>query len=209
MAVKFTRDDLEVFQIPGFQARMKALRETIQPKLRELGEEVGPPLMVQFKREFFPHVAKHMRRTVNPPDETWVAMGPQSRGYKAYVYFAFCVGKEGAQARVMMKTESSLRPALGKNLFANQTFFVKRAKDFQGLGDYTKRKPGEGPAAIADIKQFLLDSSERLTQLKSAQFDVGLKVSPLSRSLSQDILTAWDLLFPFYECGLQQGVRFS
>ncbi len=110
MPLKFTQDDLEVFSIPDFAKRMAGLKAKIRPKLEALGEELGPALMTAFKQEFFAHTAKHMRRTVNPPDETWVALGPESRGYKAYVYLAFCIGKAGAQARVVMKDESANRP---------------------------------------------------------------------------------------------------
>ena len=73
MSVYFTQSDLDIFKIPGFKERMSAIREKIRPKLEQFGEEVAPALMTQFKAEFFPHTAKHMRRKVNPPDETWVA----------------------------------------------------------------------------------------------------------------------------------------
>ena len=37
--------------------------------------------------EMFPHVAKHARRTVNPPDDTWVAWSDNKRGYKSQPHF--------------------------------------------------------------------------------------------------------------------------
>lgn len=208
MPVKFSKDDLEVFSIPDFAKRMAALKAKIRPKLEALGEELGPALMTAFKQEFFAHTAKHMRRKVNPPDETWVALGPESRGYKAYVYFAFCIGKAGAQARVVMKDESNNRPMLGTNLLANRAYFERHAGDFQGLADYTKRDKDYRPAKIATLEEFLGESGERLQKLKSALFDVGVELKPLSASLAQDILKAWDRLYPFYECGLKKGVKF-
>lgn len=208
MPVKFSQDDLEVFSIPDFTKRMAGLKAKIRPKLEALGEELGPALMTAFKQEFFAHTAKHMRRTVNPPDETWVALGPESRGYKAYVYLAFCVGKAGAQARVVMKDESATRPMLGANLLANRGFFERHAADFKGLADYTKRDKDYRPAKIASLETFLAETGRRLQDLKSALFDVGVELKPLSSSLAQDILKAWDKLYPFYECGLKKGVKF-
>ncbi len=208
MTVQFTRDDLAVFSIPDFAKRMAAIKAKIRPKLEALGEELGPALMTSFKQEFFAHTAKHLRRKVNPPDETWVALGPESRGYKAYVYFAFCIGKAGAQARVVMKDESSLRPMLGENLIANQKFFEKNASEWRGLADYTRRDKDYRPAKVAAPAAFVLEAGARLKTLKSALFDVGLEVKPLSGTLSQDLLKAFDKLFPFYECGLKKGLKF-
>ena len=33
------------------------------------------------------HVAKHARRSVNPPIDTWVAFAPNKRGYKMLPHF--------------------------------------------------------------------------------------------------------------------------
>lgn len=209
MGVKFSEADLAVFSIVGFKPRMEALKKSIRPKLEALGEELGPLLMNQYKREFFAHTAKHLRRTVNPPDETWVALGPEKRGYKAYIYFAFCIGKAGAQARVVMKDESALRGDLGRNLAKNQKFFNAHAADFKKLRDYTKRESDYTARPISDLADFLQASGERLQNVKSATFDAGFEVAPTSARLAQEVLKSFDLLFPFFECGLRPGVTFK
>jgi len=208
MGVKFTKEDLEVFSIPDFAGRMAAMRSKVRPKLEALGEELGPLLMTHFKQEFFAHTAKHMRRKVNPPDETWVALGPQSRGYKAYVYFGFCIGLAGSQARVVMKDESNMRSVLGANLVANRKFLAKNAAEWKGLADYTRRDKNYAPTKIDDLEAFAVENGKRLQELKSALFDVGLEVKAQSASLAQDLLKAFDRLHPFYECGLKKGVKF-
>lgn len=207
MSTFFTASDLEIFQISGFQERMSAIRSTIRPKLEQFGQEVAPLLMTQFKAEFFPHTAKHMRRKVNPPDETWVALGPRSRGYKAYVFFSLCIGKQGVQARVVMKDESQDRILLGDNLLRNLPFFLKRSEDFKALSDYTKRDEDYHPLSLENLKSALEKSAEKLKTLKSAVFDVGYELKPTSKNLQQEFLKAVDLLYPFYVCGLQEGVR--
>lgn len=207
MPAQFTTKDLEVFQIPGFQERMAALKARIRPKLEALGESIGPLLMKQFKREFFAHTAKHMRRKVNPPDETWVALGPQLRGYKAYIHFAFCVGKGGAQARVVMKDESQMRKALGENLIANLAFFERHGKEFSGLNDYTRRDAEYRPFPIRNMADFIKETADRLTKLKSSHFDVGVELKLHGSDLERQLLKTWEKLSSFYECGLQKGVR--
>jgi uncharacterized protein YktB (UPF0637 family) len=41
----------------------------------------------------FVHVARHARRTVNPPDDTWAALGTDKRGYKKDVHFKVAVSR--------------------------------------------------------------------------------------------------------------------
>lgn len=69
----FTADDFDVFKIDGLDPRMDALKERIQPKLQALGEHFSQKLSVMTGDEMHPHVEKHARRTVNPPNDTWVA----------------------------------------------------------------------------------------------------------------------------------------
>ena len=167
MSIYFTQSDLDIFKIQGFKERMSAIREKIRPKLEQFGEEVAPALMTQFKAEFFPHTAKHMRRKVNPPDETWVAIGPRSRGYKAYIFFSLCIGLQGVQARVVMKDESSDRPLLGENLLKNIPFFLKRSADFKKLKDYTRRDENYSPKSMNYLEEEIKWNAERLKNKRS------------------------------------------
>jgi len=207
MSIVFTQEDLAVFEISGFQERMKAIREKIRPKLEKFGQETIPLLKQKMNSNFYPHTAKHMRRKVNPPDETWVAFGPEKRGYKAYIFFSLCIGKQGLQTRIVMKDESALRPALGKNLTHNLNFF-KNSK-LKDLADYTKRNEEYLPQTIHNLSQTLTESSQRLQNLKSAVFDIGLELNPTSKTLQQDFLKKANQLYPFYLCGLQEGVQLS
>lgn len=71
--VIFQDVDFDVFTIPGLEARMDALIKTARPKLNELGERLAPALSQLTGEEMYAHVAKHARRSVNPPNDTWVA----------------------------------------------------------------------------------------------------------------------------------------
>src|SRR5271170_1601702 len=87
----FTAVDFGVFKVEGFNERMQQIYEHVRPKLVRLGDELAPELARRLHMEFFPHVAKHARRTVNPPPETWAAFGPSPKGYKRYGYLALCI----------------------------------------------------------------------------------------------------------------------
>src|SRR5581483_12115662 len=67
--VGFTQSDFDVFKIEGFSARMGAIYERIRPRLTRLGNELAPELSRNLEMEFFAHVPRHARRTVNPPPE--------------------------------------------------------------------------------------------------------------------------------------------
>ncbi|WP_145045504.1 YktB family protein [Paenibacillus xylanexedens] len=83
----FNSRDFDVFQVPGLEPRMEMLIERVRPKLEALGTELAPYLTELCGEEMFVHVAKHARRTVNPPIDTWVAWGSSKRGYKALPHF--------------------------------------------------------------------------------------------------------------------------
>ncbi|NCU17072.1 YktB family protein [Pallidibacillus pasinlerensis] len=84
---RFTDKDFNVFTIDGLDERMSAIREQIQPKFRQIGELLTMELSAQIGSEMHLHIAKHARRTVNPPKDTWLAIGPNKRGYKKYPHF--------------------------------------------------------------------------------------------------------------------------
>jgi uncharacterized protein YktB (UPF0637 family) len=120
--------DFEVFKVEGFNERMQQIYALVRPKLLKLGDELAPELGRKLDTEFFPHVAKHARRTVNPPPETWVAFGPSPRGYKRYGYLALCISSVGLHARVVVKSEADNRSAMAQNLKKRAVQLVKNFK---------------------------------------------------------------------------------
>src|ERR1700730_8887954 len=125
----FTPTCSDVFRINGFSARMEKIYERVRPKLTRLGVELAPELSRKLDLEFYAHVAKHVRRTVNPPPETWVAFGPSPRGYKRYGYLALCISGAGLHARAVVKADADLRPAIARGL---QARCRQLAEDFAG-----------------------------------------------------------------------------
>ncbi|MFD0697243.1 YktB family protein [Paenibacillus sp. GCM10027628] len=83
----FTSHDFDTFAIEGLDGRMEAIRERIQPKFKTLGDSLCADLTLLSGTEMFLHIAKHARRTVNPPVDTWMAICPNKRGYKQVPHF--------------------------------------------------------------------------------------------------------------------------
>jgi uncharacterized protein YktB (UPF0637 family) len=97
MSSTFGAADFKVFDVKGFQARMEEIRARIRPKLETLGGRLAPELQRTTGESTFAHVAKHARRTVNPPDDTWVAFAGDARGYKKHCHFKFAVSRSGVR----------------------------------------------------------------------------------------------------------------
>jgi len=198
-AINFTRDDFEVFGIPTFPERMQAMKERIRPKLTALGEQLQPALNDMANSALFPHVAKHARRTVNPPPETWVAFGPSPRGYKKFGYFGLVVSREGLHTRIVVKDEAENRPQMATVLMdrakALAKVFAKHKVARYDRWDYVGI-----PALIKPTVDFWKGVSEVLAK-KTGGLDVGLGW-PVDRALTltdEQLLAAFDALLPLYE----------
>ncbi|HJV45680.1 MAG TPA: DUF1054 domain-containing protein [Bacillota bacterium] len=83
----FTDEDFNVFTLDGLDNRMNGIKQVLRPKLEHLGSYFSPLLSTLSGDEMFYHVAKHARRTVNPPKDTWVAWAANKRGYKMLPHF--------------------------------------------------------------------------------------------------------------------------
>ena len=197
--MRFTKKDLEIFEVPGFADRMQLIADTIRPKLAKLGELLNPQLSRLVGHELYTHVALHARRTVNPPEETWVAFSPDKTGYKSYVHLALCVGRRGVQARAMVKQECADRKRFSNNLLS-QLEPLSHLKGHKEMEDYTHRDAEYKPATVADWNIFLKDASRKLKENNTSCFDVGANL-PLSGDLSSHAIQAFARLSPFYLLG--------
>ncbi|MED4600129.1 DUF1054 domain-containing protein [Paenibacillus validus] len=83
----FIKADFDTFTINGLEERMKAIQTRIQPKFQTIGEDILQSLSVRSGLEMFLHIAKHARRKVNPPVDTWMAIANNKRGYKQHPHF--------------------------------------------------------------------------------------------------------------------------
>ena len=194
----FRPRDFEVFSVEGFSARMELLYRHVRPRLVKLGNELAPELSRKLHIEFFPHVAKHARRSMNPPAETWAAFGPSPKGYKRYGYLSLCISGAGLHARAVVKTEAEHRDEMGAKIRAKASDL---AKSFRGtkIAHYEKWDFTHLPAtAMADPAFF--ESIADAFAKKNGVLDVGFgwRVHDAIRLERAELLDAFAELEPLY-----------
>ena len=173
----FRPADFKVFDVKGFQARMAEIRGRIRPKLETLGQSLAPAIAHATATETFPHVAKHARRTVNPPDDTWVAFGPDQRGYKKHPHFKVAVSRDCVRflfevgpeytdkkrwAAAWKKNSPKLAPVLGR---VQDLAWFKNEHDEEPAGPLADLGP-DAWAALGD----------ELTRVRDGQIVIGRAV---------------------------------
>ncbi len=83
----FTRADFDIFDDQTLKGRLDKIYTQLDPKFEVFGTQLQAELVVETKREFSLHIAKHLRRFKNPPMNTWMALSESSRGYKMIPHF--------------------------------------------------------------------------------------------------------------------------
>lgn len=122
----FTNEDFDVFQIDGLEARMDGLKERIRPKLESLGQYFAPALTTLTGDEMYVHVAKHARRTINPPKDTWVAFANNPRGYKMLPHFQIGLWNTHLFIWFAVIYEAPLKEEVAARFTKNLIKFIKK-----------------------------------------------------------------------------------
>jgi uncharacterized protein YktB (UPF0637 family) len=173
----FVAGDFKVFDLDGFAERMAAIRSRIRPKLEALGHSLAPAIAKTTGDEVFAHVARHARRTVNPPSDTWVAFGPDARGYKKLPHFKvavsrhcvrclFEVGPEHADKKRWAAAWRKSAPRLGPVL-----------RRMNGLAWFKNEHDEEPAAALGDLTMDeLVAVADELTRTRDGQLVLGRAV---------------------------------
>lgn len=167
----WTTEDFEVFTIEGLENRMEALQTRIQPKFHALGRHFADRLSAEGMDEFFPHVAKHARRTVNPPSDSWVAVAPSKRGYKALPHFQIGLWESHLFIIVAVIYENPDKKGIAERLMAHEKEVFALPSDYIISGDHMKPD-------VEDITEEGLNHLlTRLQDVKKAEFLVGRHVT--------------------------------
>ena len=197
--IGFSREDFEVFGIPTFPERMQGIKERVRPKLTALGESLQPALKKLTKSAVFPHVAKHARRTVNPPPETWVAFGPSARGYKKFGYFGLVLSRAGLHTRIVVKDEAPDRPQMAKLLIDRADVLAKVFAEHT-VARYDRWNYAGMPALTIPTADFWQEVAEVLAK-KTGGLDVGLgwAVNRAVKLTDKQIIEGFASLLPLYE----------
>ncbi len=177
MPYAFVAGDFKVFDVKGFRPRMDEIRRRVRPKLEALGHSLAPAIGRSIGAEVFAHVAKHARRTMNPPDDTWVALGPEPRGYKQHghfkvalsrrcVRFVFEIGPEHAGKRRWAAAWKKSAPRLGPVL-----------RRVRGLAWFENEHDEEPASPLADLApDALARLADELLRTRDGQLVLGRAV---------------------------------
>ena len=174
----FGSSDFKVFDVKGFQPRMGEIRTRIRPKLETLGRSLAPALARSLGGETFAHVAKHARRTVNPPDDTWVAFGPDARGSKKHCHFKVAVSRHCVRFVFEIGPEHADKQhwaAAWKRNAGKLSPVLRRMKDLA----WFKNEHDETPAApLSDMApEALAGLADEIVRTRDGQLVLGRMVT--------------------------------
>jgi uncharacterized protein YktB (UPF0637 family) len=199
----FTTEDFNVFTIDGLEARMQALKNQIQPRLQALGDYFSSELATMTGHEWYPHVAKHTRRTINPPNDTWVAFSGNKRGYKMLPHFQIGLWETHMFVWFAVIYEAPNKAEFGKVL-ENQAEKIKESIPNHFVWSLDHTKPDVIPHSTLssdDLKKMF----QRLQQVKKAEILCGIQIKKENAvALSDDelikaISEAFVHLIPLYK----------
>lgn len=205
----WTEDDFAVFRIAGIDERMVALQERIQPKLDALGIELVALLQPETGTPWFHHVARHVRRSVNPPADTWVALNRVKRGYKATVHFSVGLSAAGANVTLVVKPECVEREAFAAGIEREVGIIrpLLAASSALCIGDVPNAPLGSLMPAKATTAEDWLERADWLRHKKLYEFEMGWRFEPATAEAMGSGLVHASLkvireMLPLYQAGI-------
>ncbi|WP_181956653.1 DUF1054 domain-containing protein [Paenibacillus piri] len=199
----FTQTDFNVFSVPGLNARMEGIQGHIQPKFKALGDELCKETATLAGDEMFLHIAKHARRTVNAPVDTWMAICDNKRGYKQHPHFQVGLFDDRVfvwlaliyelpnKRKIAQRFLSKLNQVRGLIPQHYVLSFDHMKKDAVSVGALSKKELTEALQRFRDVKK-----AELLIGLNLASTDPVLADGDAFVRLVNDTITT---LMPLYQ----------
>jgi uncharacterized protein YktB (UPF0637 family) len=170
----FKNKDFQVFNIDGLDERMEALKTQIQPKFEQLGQHFAPSLAAMTGDEMHFHIAKHARRTVNPPKDSWVAFANNQRGYKMLPHFQIGLWETHVFVWFAVIYEAKIKGAFGEILLKDVKEIRKEVpSDYVWSKDHTKPEVIRQSEMTEEEHKELFD---RLVNVKKAEILCGIQI---------------------------------
>lgn len=204
----FEKVDFDTFYIEGLEERMEAIQTRIQPKFQQIGNELVDFLAAQLGNEMFLHIAKHARRTVNPPQDTWLAVADNKRGYKKHPHFQVGVFDDHVFIWLALIYELDHKSKIAQTYLNHFDQLKQLPKSFMYSLDHTKK----------DAKPLLdLDKKdvERFRDVKKAEFLIGKHFAKHDERIYDGNIFIEELkstvhpLIPFYKLALQSKTNYT
>ena len=204
----FAPEDFEVFEAPEFGDRMPLLKQRITPKLKQLAAALTSRMADTTGETVFPHVALHLRRSVNPPVETWAAFARAARAYKPFVHYRVGISLDKVRVMVFVEDYAEDKLLFAKNLGRNAAGLAAWCLHHPTIHGYDILGKDDQPCAGRTLNsRALRPFAARLQQVKGqhARFGIAFANShPVVSNgpeLLDAVIEAVRLLKPFYDCG--------
>lgn len=206
----FANEDFEVFELPGLALRMEALKASLRPKLEQLGRDIAAFLSKELDQPVYPHVAKHARRTVNPPNDSWVAFCHDKRGYKKHPHFQIGAWQTHAFATFGMIYESPYRTTYAEQLKTHASEVLSTVpKNYVWIPNHMD--PNVVPAAEVTPAR-LEELANRLATGRQGELLVGLKIEKdeavrmSAKAFEEVVKDCFLTLQPLYQLSMNEVV---
>ncbi|MFC4025422.1 YktB family protein [Oceanobacillus longus] len=197
----FDQKDFHTFTIEGLDARMEAIQTRIQPKFQEIGSEIVDYLAAKLGNEVYLHIAKHARRTVNPPKDTWMAIADNKRGYKKHPHFQIGLFDDHVFIWLALIYELPNKKEIAETLITKYDNIKQLPNNFVVSLDHMEKDS----IRINDLE---LKDLERFRDVKKAEFLIGRHFSSGDQLLADGdkfldtVKETYDKLIPFYQLAL-------
>jgi len=197
MQLMFTEQSFEVFEIAGLDERMAAIRASIQPVFQAVGEEIRAQLEEKVGQPLYLHIAQHRRRTVYPPESTWLAIGTQKRGYKMEAHFQLAIWDEYVGLWLSIIDQPKVKDQLAQRLTDHKDLVQNLPKDFVLSPDHTQ-------PTVYGLKE--MDSLlEHFATVKKSELQIGRIIKrndPIWQTPAQaqeTMLATYQTLLPLFQ----------
>lgn len=175
----FTKSDFDLFEIDGLDERMSVIRESIQPVFQHFGDTYTDYVndYTDFEGSF--HIAQHRRRTTNPPESTWSAIGGNNRGYKKFPHIQIGINDKYIFMFLSIIDNPKHEITMAEYLLANPSLWHELPEDYYISNDHTKT--GIKLAEEETIEKTL----DRVIKVKKGEFMIGRIITPESDILGK------------------------
>lgn len=134
-----TNAAFQAFEQADVPAAMQAIRKYIQPVLRREGMSIKAMVEASLNLEELPiHVAKHIRRKVSLPFNTWVALGGDYRGYKQYIHLQLGINHQYVFAVIAAIDHPRFEQEVIATWQQAPQLLNQLGSDFQWIEDHTQ-----------------------------------------------------------------------
>ncbi|MFD2704954.1 YktB family protein [Salibacterium lacus] len=201
----FRPSDFETFFIDDLDERMEAIRNRIQPKFSAIGSYLTDELSVMLGMEMHLHIAKHARRTKNPPTDTWLALADTKRGYKKRPHFQVGLFDDHVFLWFACIYEMPEKAETAGIFLRHQETIESLPDHFVISQDHTKKDAFSLKKSSSDD---ITSSLERFRDVKKGEFLIGRHIDkndPLledGEAFLEEAKNTFETLLPVYQLSL-------